>query len=83
MASSPSPRLVRVRYLDHVLFRDVDPRAVKPVLREAVGWIYSQNDGAILIISDRGLELGDFEKSDLASGLTILRSDIKEIEEIE
>jgi hypothetical protein len=68
--------------LDHVLFRDVDPRVVKPVLREAVGWIYAQNEETVTILSDRGLGLGGFGKSDLASGLMILRSDIKEIKEI-
>jgi hypothetical protein len=77
-----SLKLVRVRYLDHVLFRNVDPRTVKPVLREAVGWIFAQNEEAVTILSDRGLGPGGLGESDLASGLMILRSDIKEIREI-
>ncbi|MGD0803546.1 MAG: hypothetical protein ABSA11_05670 [Candidatus Bathyarchaeia archaeon] len=77
-----SPKLVRVRYMDHVLFRYVDPRTVGPVLREAVGWIIAQDDEAVTILFDRALELQEREKPDLASGLRILRSCIKEIEEI-
>lgn len=56
---------------------------MNPVLREAVGWIYAQNEEAVIILFDRSLRFGGIEKPDLASGLMILRSDIKEIEEIE
>ena len=82
MSTSASLKLVRVRYVDHVLFKNVDPRVVRPVLREAVGWIYAQNEEAVTILFDRALELQEREKLDPASGLRILRSCIKEIEEI-
>jgi len=66
-----------------VLFRGLDPDRVKPVLREAVGWLTIQSDEAIWICFDRPLDVQDFEKKDAQSGLCILRNDILDFVEIQ
>ena len=75
--------VIRVRYLDHVLFRRVDPNLVEPSKREAVGWIIKQDAEALWICFDKPIESLPFEKPDPASGLVVLRRDILEIKELE
>lgn len=78
------PPLVRVRYLDHLLFRNLDPEGLRPVLRETVGWLVRDDPEAILIIWDRATEKApQWRLEDPASGLVILRGDVVEMERIE
>jgi hypothetical protein len=71
--------LVVVRYLDHVLFKNCSSETVKPISREAVGWIVRQNEEAIWVICDR--PVGQCGKDCLESGLVLLRKDISELKQ--
>ena len=72
---------VYVKYLDHVLFKDVDPADFStPLIRETLGWLASENDKAIQILWEREAERSaDPRIKQKATGLVILRSDILEI----
>ena len=72
--------IVKIRYRDHVLYHRGDPLAVKPQVREAVGWLVYECADYIILCWDRDagaltLKGGDPE----ASGLVLLRSDILEL----
>jgi hypothetical protein len=74
------PELVLVRYLDHVLFRDVNPDGLRPALRETVGWLVHEDPEAVLILWERGVTPLPHERDEAASsGLVILRGDVVEI----
>ena len=45
--------LFHVRYLDHVLFKNVDSGLCKPVMREVVGWLVKENDEAMWIVCEQ------------------------------
>jgi hypothetical protein len=85
-ASSLSPichsnRLVYVRYKDHILFRNSDPRLYeKPSVRETLGWLIRETDEALILIHDRSVQ--PFLNEVCETGLIILKSDILEIREI-
>ena len=36
--------MIVIRYLDHVLFRGVDHREQRPIVRETVGWLVRQSE---------------------------------------
>ncbi|MFH1821227.1 MAG: hypothetical protein ABH852_02130 [Methanobacteriota archaeon] len=75
MTSPKISPLVYVRYLDHVLFKDVDPAAFsEPFTRETIGWLAEENDQAIQLIWER--QLGEGPTRQRATGLVILKSDI-------
>jgi len=76
------PRSVRIVYKDHVLFKNIDPSQITPSLREAIGWIFKQNQEAIWLCFDKPILAQPFEKQDIASGLCILRTDIIEVTEL-
>ena len=78
-----SPPLIRIKYRDHVLFRNSNPHNFKPSVREAIGWVVKETEEAIWICFDRPWKSQPFEKLDPASGLIILRSDILEIKKID
>lgn len=75
-------KLARVKYMDHVLFRNSDPYLLKPSMREAIGWVIKETDEALWICFDKAYESQSFEKLDPSSGLIILKSDILEVKEI-
>ncbi len=52
-ASSQSPKLVYVKYKDHVFFRNVQTLPTESVIRESVGWVKKENDEIMLIECDR------------------------------
>ena len=58
--------LFYVRYFDHLLFKNVDSRLCKPVMREVVGWLVKENDEAIWIVCDRSIEKVSARKFKLA-----------------
>jgi len=71
---------VYVRYRDHVLFKDVDPSALKPLEREAIGFLAHEATDYIQIIWERSVENGSNPAiKTKATGLVILRSDILEL----
>jgi hypothetical protein len=81
--SANNGKHVLIKYLDHVLFRNLDPDKVKPSIRECSGWIYKENDKAILIVSDRPVKANAHERSVLCSGFLILKSSIIEMKFLE
>lgn len=71
--------LVYVRYRDHVLFKNCSARSVKPVSREAVGWLVRQNEEALWLVSDK--PTGSCRKDSLETGLVLLRKDVLELKQ--
>lgn len=75
--------IVYVRYLDHVLFKSVDPKLIKPGVCEAIGWLQKEDERAIWIVWWRPVNRLPHERpSPAASGLVILKSDILELRKI-
>jgi len=75
--------VVKIRYRDHVLYHRGDPLAVKPQVREAVGWLVYECADYITICWDRDAEPPTLRGGDpKASGLVVLRSDILEMKRI-
>lgn len=75
-------RSVYLRYLDHVLFRNADPDVIKPVVREAMGWVVKDDDEAIMIVFDKSVDRLLHEKDSIASGLVVLKKDVLEMKRI-
>lgn len=79
-----SPPLVLVRYRDHLLFRNLNTRDVKPVVRETVGWLVRETPEALLILWDRSVSpLPQGRMEPKASGLVLLRGDVISIRRLE
>lgn len=83
-------KVVYVRYWDHVLFKDVDPRAYGPQVRETVGWLAEDNGDYIRIewerfVDEHGGTKHRVEPRNIkqrATGLVILKSCILELREV-
>jgi hypothetical protein len=74
------PGLVYVRYRDHVLYSRMDPAALSPQIREAVGWLIYEAPDYLVISWDRDAGPPSLRGGDpKASGLVLLRSDILEL----
>lgn len=54
-ASPRNPKLVYVRYKDHVLFKNILEPVAEAVERETIGWLTKQNEELILIEHDRAI----------------------------
>lgn len=84
MTMIPLGSLVYVRYLDHVLFKGVDPTAYAgSFMQETVGWLDHEDDDCIRLVWER------FAKPTLreevkqkATGLVILKSAILEMQRV-
>ena len=70
-------RLVYVKYVDHVLFRNADSSLLRPCVREVVGWLTRETSDVLCICHERAVELLPFEKPS-ESGLIVLKSDVLE-----
>ncbi len=69
--------LVFVTYQDHVLFNRSSALAVRPQVREAVGWLVYDCDCYVTISWDRDAEPPTLKGGDAkASGLVLLKTDI-------
>ena len=78
------PPLVKVRYRDHLLFRNLDPSKTSPCLRETVGWLIRETSEALFILWDRSVEpLPQGRMEPKASGLVLLRGDVISIRRLE
>ena len=76
--------LVFVKYCDHVLFNRNSAFAMKPQVREAVGWLVYECDQYITLTWDRDAEPPTLRGGDSkASGLVLLKSDILEMKKID
>ncbi len=75
--------LIFVRYFDHVIFNRTSGLAMKPLLREAVGWLVYECDYYVTLIWDRDAEPPTLKGGDpKASGLVLLKSDIIALENL-
>lgn len=74
--------IVRLRYLDHVLYRDANPSDYQPWIRETLGWLDFQNDEYVRLVWERFSEPGPDTARTRASGLTICRKTILEMERV-
>ena len=72
-----------VRYLDHVLFKNISSDLSRPVVREVVGWLAKESDEAVWIVWDRSAEkVPNQMVQPCESGLVILKSDMLEMKKI-
>jgi len=75
--------LVYVRFLDHVLFKDVDPCLYRPFIREAVGWLDYEDEECLRIVWERfAMPNPPNESKPRATGLVILKKAIIEMRRI-
>ena len=75
--------LAYVKYRDHVLFKDADPDAYKPFVREAVGWLDHEGKDYVRLIWERFAEPAAREESrQRATGLVIFKSAIMELKRL-
>lgn len=81
MAEYRQPRdLVAVRYLDHVLYHRASALAMKPQVREAVGWLLYACDEYVTLTWDCDAEPPTVRGGDpKASGLVLISTDILEL----
>jgi len=71
--------LVRVRYYDHVLFKDSDASQYRPWVRECVGWLDYEDDEYVRLVWERfAMPDPPNEAKPRATGLVILRKAIIE-----
>lgn len=72
--------LVYVRYLDHLLFRDMDPKTAVPFARECVGWLDYDDPEYVRLAWER-FTMPDppYKSNPRATGLVILKKAILEI----
>jgi hypothetical protein len=75
-------RLVKIRYYDHVEFKNVSLDKVSPMLREAVGWIVYEDSCAMIIVFDRPCDVGGRVLGGRPSGLCVLKNDVVEVKEV-
>jgi hypothetical protein len=72
--------LIRVRYKDHALQRNVDPEKAQPIIREAVGVVERDSDDYVYLMVDEYAEPGpDGDSVRKTSGFVILKSTILEV----
>ena len=72
--------LVHLQYVDAVLFRNSSHTYYKPITRECVGWIVSENSDRVYILFDRSIEYHPHERVDLGeSGIVVPRCNIQNI----
>jgi hypothetical protein len=78
-----SGALVLVRYLDHVLFKDIDPSLIGPWTRETVGWLDYEDEKHIRIVWERfAMPDPPQESKPRATGLVILKVAIIELRRV-
>ena len=77
--------MVIVRYYDHVLFHDAaDLSIMKPIIREALGWLDAEDSTYIRLIWERYAEPTVHEQLRVRStGLALRKSDIIEMVKVE
>jgi hypothetical protein len=72
--------IVRIRYKDHVLFKDIDPALYRPWIREAVGWLDYEDAEHIRLVWERfAMPDPPNESKPRATGLIILKKAIVEM----
>ena len=80
MKAAAGGDLVLVRYLDHVLYRDVDPSLFRPWIRETVGWFDFEDSDHVRIVWERfAMPDPPNQSKPRATGLVILKKAILEL----
>lgn len=75
--------LIYVRYVDHVVYNRSSALAMKPQIREAVGWLVYDCQDYVTLAWDRDAEPPTLRGGDpKASGLVLLKSDVLELKKI-
>jgi hypothetical protein len=78
--NQPFENLIYVRYRDHVQYNRSLALMMKPQSREAVGWLIYDCDQYIILSWDKDADPPTLKGGDpKASGLVLLRSDIKRL----
>jgi len=73
---------VLIRYLDHLLFRNVQD-VPRPCVRETIGWIVKEDHDHIGVLWDKSVEeLPNEMTQGRISGITVLKPAIVEIERL-
>ena len=75
--------LVHVKYLDHSLFRNADPRLVKPIVQDAWGILDSEESEYVRLILASYTDPTAKEDALRATGLVIIRSTILEMRRLD
>ncbi len=72
--------LIFVRYVDHVVYSRNSAMAMKPQVREAVGWLIYECEDYLTLTWDRDADPPTLRGGDpKASGLVLLKSDILKV----
>ncbi len=75
--------VVRVRYRDHALQRDVDPEKAQPIIREAIGVVERDSNDYVFLMIDEYAQPGpDGQSVRKTSGFVILKSEILEVNQL-
>ena len=75
--------LVYVRYMDHVLFKDVNPSLYLPWSRETIGWLDYEDDECLRLVWERfAMPDPPNEAKPRATGLAILKKAVSVIRKI-
>jgi hypothetical protein len=75
--------LIYVQYVDHVTYNRSSALAMKPQIREAVGWLIYECEDYVTLAWDRDAEPPTLRGGDpKASGLVLLKSGILEMKKI-
>jgi hypothetical protein len=85
LTSESTKRIIFVRYKDHVLYNMTSTLALKPQIREAIGWLLYDCSEYLILCWDTDadpptLHSGDQKK---ASGLVLLKSTVLELRKLE
>jgi hypothetical protein len=76
--------LIYVRYIDHVVYSRSSALAMKPQIREAVGWLVYECSDYLTLMWDRDAEPPTLRGGDpKASGLVLLKSDVLELKKMD
>lgn len=76
--------LIFVRYIDHVFYNRTSAVAMKPQIREAVGWLVYECAQYLTLSWDRDAQPPTLKGGDpKASGLVLLKTDIMELYKLE
>jgi hypothetical protein len=76
-------QLVFIKYLDHVLYNRACAQLVQPQVRQAVGWLVSENNLCITIAWDSDAEPPTLRGGDAkASGLVLLKSTVLSLQKL-
>ena len=76
-------RLVYVKYVDHVIFNRTSALAMKPQVRESVGWLVYECDRYVTICWDRDAGPPTLHGGDpKASGLVVLKSCVLDLKRL-